>query len=454
MQFLGCKILGVICGPAKNFGSAYPHLPVLAHFMKLICRACSDRCTIPAVVLLLFLAINVPVPTAAAATQSEIEYGLYLSKAGNCMSCHTRANGDQFAGGVVFETPFGTIYSTNITPDAETGIGEWTLQDFAMALREGERPDGQHLYPVFPYTSYTMASDAEIAALFAYFQALPAVKYRPPENDLGFPYGQRWTLGMWKSIYFDEGRYVPNPDRTPEWNRGAYLVNGLTHCGMCHSPRNFLGATDEDLALTGSTYTENVDGKSLSWSSTNLTSSNNGLGLWSVEDIVSYLQLGVSSRAGVFGPMNEVIASGTAHLTQQDLRAMAVYLKSLAANEQENDSEPDEDTMRQGSLLYDIHCGTCHLPTGLGSDTTGPPLLGSPVTLAADPASLINITLYGPRLPRVAPSAEWEARAWQRMDSYAAILDNEEMAALSSFIRNAWGNSADEVTPKQVAKQR
>jgi mono/diheme cytochrome c family protein len=280
------------------------------------------------------------------------------------------------------------------------------------------------------------------------------VKFRPLANDLGFPYSKRWALRMWKSLYFDEGRFTPDPDRSTEWNRGAYLVTGPAHCGMCHTPRNVLGGPDDDLELTGASYTDEIGGRSLTWSATNLTSAQSGLGSWTVDDIVAYLKSGVSLRAGVFGPMNEVIVNGTSHLEEQDLRAMAVYLKSLPANVQKSGSEPDEETMRRGSLLYDIHCGTCHLPTGLGSDTTGPPLLGSSVTLAADPASLINITLYGPQLPRTAPSAEWMARAWQSMEPYAALLDDEEAAALLSFVRNAWGNSAGEVTPRQVAKQR
>ena len=161
--------------------------------MRLVRRTCGTRCTIPSVVPFLLLAFGVPATTVAAASQSEIDYGMYLSKAGNCTSCHTRENGEAFAGGVAFQTEFGTIYSTNITPDAETGIGEWTLDDFAAALRGGVRPDGTHVYPVFPYTSYTMASDAEVAALFAYFQSLPAVKYRPPENDLRFPYTKKFS---------------------------------------------------------------------------------------------------------------------------------------------------------------------------------------------------------------------------------------------------------------------
>lgn len=449
-----CKILiHPACQGVVSATSAL-QLPVLTRLMRSNFQPRSVRRTISVVVRFLFLVSLIPFQAAAAASELDIENGMYLSKAGNCMSCHTRENGDPFAGGVAFETEFGTIYSTNITPDAETGIGAWTLEDFAKALREGERPDGEHLYPVFPYTSYTLTSDAEVAALFAYFQSLPPVRYQAPENDLGFPYSQRWTLGMWKSLYFDEGRFVPDPDRSSEWNRGAYLVNGPTHCGMCHTPRNFLGASDDDMAFTGGTYRDSIDGRSLNWSATNLTSAHSGLGSWSEDDIVAYLQSGVNSRAGVFGPMNEVILDGTMHLQEQDLRAMAVYLKSVPANEQKSGSDPDEDTIAAGSLLYDIHCGTCHLPTGLGSEDTGPPLVGSPVTLAADPASLINITLYGPQLPKTAPSEEWHARAWKRMEPYGSLLDDEKAAALLSYIRSAWGNSSGEVSPDQVADQR
>ncbi len=422
--------------------------------MKSNRRDCSVRCIVSAVAVFLFVAVSTPSSAIAAAGQSDIELGLYLSKAGNCMSCHTRANGEPFAGGVSFKTPFGIIYSTNITPDPETGIGAWTLDDFTRALREGKGPDGKHLYPVFPYTSFTMASDAEVAALFAYFQSLPPVKYSPPDNDLGFPYSQRWALGMWKALYFDEGRFEPDPGQSAEWNRGAYLVRGMAHCGMCHTPRNFLGAQKDGLELTGASYTDEIDGKVLTWSATNLTSAASGLGSWTVDELVSYLKKGVSSRAGVFGPMNEVVVDGTRHLEEQDLRAMAVYLKSLPAKGEKRGSVPKEETLRKGSLLYDIHCGTCHLPTGLGSDTTGPPLVGSSVTLANDPASLINITLHGPQLPHTAPSAEWQAREWQPMESYGHLMNDEEIAALLSFVRNAWGNEAGEVKPPQVAKQR
>ncbi|HET6629824.1 MAG TPA: cytochrome c [Woeseiaceae bacterium] len=388
------------------------------------------------------------------AATSLAEKGRYLATAGNCRTCHTHEGGKPFAGGVPFVTPFGTIYSTNITPDPQTGIGGWSAEEFSDALHEGVRADGKHLYPVFPYTAFTKLSDEDTAALFAYVQSLTPVQYVPPENDLGFPYSQRWGLGLWKALYFDEGKFVPNEHKSVEWNRGAYLVEGLGHCGMCHTPRNFMGASDEDLALTGGTYKDKIQGNLLDWSASNLTSSSSGLASWSVEDIAGYLKLGFTQRASVFGPMNEVVVNSTRHLSMDDVRAMAVYLKSLPANAQDGDDAADDEVLRAGSLQYDIHCGTCHLPTGLGSESTGPPLVGSPVVLATDPASLINITLYGAQLPERAPSEEWRARSWKVMEPFAQKMSDEDVAALLSYVRSAWGNAAGEVTPEQVAVQR
>ena len=393
--------------------------------------------------------------TAVAANLSEAEKrGEYLANAGNCVSCHTTDNGSPFAGGLEFETPFGTIYSTNISSDPEAGIGKWSLEEFTTAMREGKGADGKQLYPVFPYTSFTKVTDEDIADIYAYLKTVPAVKYTPPENDLGFPYSQRWALGPWKSLYFDEGRFEPQADQSEEWNRGAYLVEGLGHCGMCHTPRNFLGAIDTDMKMTGGTYMEEVEGKTSAWSAPNLTSADNGLAMWSVEELTDYLKLGYSHRAGVFGPMNKVIVNSTSKMTTEDVRAMAVYLKSLPANSQEIGKPADEATLRMGSVQYDIHCGTCHLPTGEGSLETGPPLLGSPVVMDVDPTSLINITIYGAQEPKISPSPDWKGRAWIRMESFDNKLNDEQAAALLSYVRSAWGHNASAVTPEQVAKQR
>lgn len=393
-------------------------------------------------------------PGPAAAEAGVVDRGRYLAAAGNCDSCHTREGGSAMTGGVAFETPFGTVYSTNITPDEETGIGGWTLEHFSRAMREGERPDGEHLYPVFPYTAFTRVSDEDIAALYAYLQTVPAARYTPPANTLGFPFSQRWALGLWKALFFEPGRFEPHPGQSPAWNRGAYLVEGLAHCGECHTPRNALGATDTSQALGGSTYLEQIEGKLSAWSASNLSAHSSGLAAWSEQDIADYLKYGFSPRAGVFGPMNKVVVNGTRHLSAEDVRAMAVYLKSLPAVARDSGERAEAATLRSGSIQYDIHCGTCHLPTGEGSAETGPPLLGSPVVLDADPASLINITLYGAQLPRVAPSVAWQGRGWKRMEAYAGKLSDEQAAALLSYIRSAWGHQAGAVSAAQVAEQR
>lgn len=402
---------------------------------------------------LFFAAMALPWLSGTAIAQ-EASYGAYLAKAGNCKSCHTAEDGPAYAGGLRFETSFGTIYSTNITPDPESGIGTWTLENFANALREGVRPGGEHLYPVFPYTAFRQLTDTDIAALFEYLQSIPPVSRPQIANDLDFPFNQRWALAAWKWLYLEEGSFAEDSSKSAEWNRGAYLVEGLGHCGMCHTPRNFLGAQQTDLAYTGATHTGHEDGLWLDWSSTNLTSADSGLGAWSTEDLVSFLKYGVSARASIFGPMNDVVVNSTRHLSEEDLRAMAVYLKSLPAKERLDGAQPDEQTMRQGALLYDIHCGTCHLPSGLGSDSTGPALAGSSVTLAPDPASLINVTLYGPGTPSLVPSEKWQSRSWERMEAYDDILKAEEAAALLTYVRNAWGNAAGEVTVEQVEAQR
>lgn len=407
--------------------------------------------------LTLVLLAGVPNLSIAAGADdlSELERaGAYLAAAGNCVSCHTSENGSPFAGGVAFETPFGTIYSTNISSDPELGIGNWSLEEFEAAMRHGKRPDGENLYPVFPYPSYTMISDEDVAAIYAYLKTIAPVNYSPPENDLGFPYNQRWAIGLWKSLYFDEGRFEPQPEQSEQWNRGSYLVEGLGHCGMCHSPRNFMGAIDTDLAMTGGTYMTSIEGKLSAWSAPNLTAADNGLAMWHEEDIRDYLKLGVSERAGVFGPMNEVVVNSTRHLSTEDVTAMAVYLKSLPANSQDISPPAEDEAIRAGSVQYDIHCGTCHLPTGLGAADTGPPLIGSPVVLDTDPSSLINITLFGAQTPETAPSDEWQSRRWQKMEPFAARLNDKQMADLLSFIRSTWGHEAGAVSEEQVATQR
>lgn len=387
-----------------------------------------------------------------AAGTADLERGRILALAGNCASCHSTAEGGFMAGGVAFETPFGRIYSTNITPDIDTGIGSWTPADFLASMREGVRPDGAHLYPVFPYTAFTRVSDEDMGALFAFLKSIPAVRQEAPENELSFPFNQRSLLGVWKALFLDEGAFRADPSRSEEWNRGAYLVEALAHCSACHSPRNFLGAEDSDKAMTGGVYVDRVPGgKYRPWSAPNLTSAPTGLGLWSRQQLVAYLKTGRNDFLETHGPMNEVILNSTRHLADSDVAAMAEYLKSLPANEQGPGPSPDPRVMGMGRTLYNLHCGTCHLPTGLGDPESAPRIAGgSLIVQASDPASLINVILYAPQLPH--PPLPSKRR--KPMEDFQYVLDDEEVAALATYIRNNWDNAAGAVSASQVAAQR
>lgn len=391
---------------------------------------------------------------AAVRAETEIERGEYLVRAANCVSCHTAPGEAVFAGGVPFPTDFGTIYSTNITPDKATGIGGWTYEQFAGAMRRGVRPDGQHLYPAFPYTSFTKIEDADLQALYAYFMSLRPVRAPARSNDLKFPYNQRELLGVWKALYLEEGRYVPDATRSAQWNRGAYLVEALAHCSACHSPRNFLGAEKADALYTGGVLQETDDERGMVVrAAPNLASSPHGLGAWSEDDIAAYLKVGINSRTRLMGTMNEVVLNSTRYLTDADTRAMAIYFKSLPPIAR-SASRPDRKVMELGARQYDIHCGTCHLPTGLGSNDTAPPLAGSVLAQAPDPSSLISLVINGPRLPQEAPSADWRARPWQSMTPFAQKLSDEQAAALLTYVRNSWGNAAGVVEPADIDRLR
>ncbi len=382
--------------------------------------------------------------------------GRYLARAADCISCHTTIDGEPYAGGVSFPTPFGVLYSTNITSDKQYGIGAWTLAQFTAALRQGVGPDGRHLYPVFPYSAFTKLSDQDVAALFAYFGTVAPVRAAPASNAMHFPFDQRWLMGPWKSLFFEAGRFQVDASKSARWNRGAYLVEALGHCGACHSPRNRLGAqSGTQIAYSGGQYyEEDEDGRMVEQAPVNLTPSAVGLGAWSEQDIADYLKTGASSRTRVMGAMNAVILNSTRYLSDEDDAAIAVYLKSLPAVAPPVDSKPDADTLRAGALQFDIHCGTCHLPSGLGSPNTAPPLVGSAIAQTANPASLINLVLFGPRDPVEKPSAQWRGKGWREMPAFDQQLTDADAAALLTYVRNAWGNAAAPVTARAVAEQR
>ena len=385
---------------------------------------------------------------AAHVPPTAVERGRYLADAGNCFSCHTRPGGKPYAGGVPFETPFGTLYSTNITPDRATGIGSWSAQDLRRALHEGIAANGSRLFPAFPYPSYTKVTDADVDDLYAYLRTIAPVKAAVPRN--GWMFSQRWTLRLWNAMFFEPGRFVADPKQSAEWNRGAYLVEGLGHCSACHSPRDAFMSEVTEQAHQGGEMTESLgDGKSRRWSAVNLTSASNGLAAWSVDELTRYLHKGVSRRAGAFGPMNEVIVNSLMKLSGEDVRAMAVYLKSLPPRGEYTGEPITPEVANTGAELYEEHCEECHGESGRGGMFGGPPLAGSAIVLADDPASLLNVILHGPQLPKQVSFGQWET-----MQAYGEALDDAQIAAVANYVRGSWKNRARALTPDEVARQR
>jgi mono/diheme cytochrome c family protein len=406
----------------------------------------------------------------AEAQQPLAQQGRYLATAGDCISCHTQPGGKPFAGGRPLNTPFGVIYSANITPDPNTGIGAWTEPQFERALRAGIAADGTHLYPAFPYTSYTRVTDQDVHALYAYMRSIKPVSYVPPKNKMPFPFSVRASLAGWNLMFLDEGRFAPDASHSAEWNRGAYLTQGLGHCGACHSPRNFLGGERSADALTGGEYLDDITDEVVdnsitpldesivrTWSAPNLTQAPSGLGAWPLEAIAAYLKTGHSARAGAFGPMSEVIGNSTSHLTDPDIHAIAIYLKSLAPATQGVPPNAAADSLRAGEVVYTTRCADCHLPSGLGmpraantdASKTAPPLAGSAALQAPNPATLINIILYG------AHEAALTDGSWPTMSGFelSVGLDDEQIAALCTYVRSSWGNQAAPVDAATVARQ-
>jgi alcohol dehydrogenase (quinone), cytochrome c subunit len=392
-----------------------------------------------------------PGPTAvpdALVQDALAERGKYLADAANCLSCHTREDGEPFAGGVAFETPLGTLYSTNITPDIDTGIGTWTPADLRRAMHEGVAPGGRRLYPAFPYPSYTQVTDEDFDAIYAFLRTIKPVTYTAPGN--GILFSQRWTMRIWNALFFEPGRFDVDTGQSAEWNRGAYLVEGLGHCGACHTPRNLFMAEIRERAHQGGVMSDHAaDGSSRRWFAVNLTSATNGLAAWSEDDLFRYLHTGFSRRAGTFGPMNKVIVNSLRHLSADDVRAMAGYIKSLpAGGEYEGDGVPS-DLVDAGRPIYEEHCEKCHGESGRGGFFGGPPLAGSAIVQSDNPISLFNVVLHGPETPEEVSFGKWED-----MTSYADTLSDEETAAVSNFVRGSWGNRARPVTEAEVSAQR
>jgi mono/diheme cytochrome c family protein len=383
-------------------------------------------------------------------SHAEIERGRYLVAAGDCAACHTNERGQPFAGGLAVPTPFGTIYSTNITPDGETGIGNWTSDEFYRAMHEGMAPGGEHLYPAFPYPWYTKLTRQDVDAIRSYLATLAPVHQENKPTELPWPFSVREAMAGWNALYFKEGTFRSNPQKTAEWNLGAYLVEGLGHCGACHSPKNFAGAPKRDKAFQGG-YGEN-------WYATSLGGDlHDGLGQWSEQDIVQYLKTGVNKRAAAFGPMAEVVHDSTQQLDDKDLHAIAVYLKDLPPHESTNppaataDNGPkaDADRVTRGHGLYIDDCAGCHMENGEGIAGVFPPLRGNNVVQAKDAETVVHIILSGEKT--AVTKADPTGLA---MPAFDWKLSNDQVADLVTYLRGAWGNRGDAIDAGKVADTR
>ncbi|MGN6057597.1 MAG: c-type cytochrome [Sphingomicrobium sp.] len=371
-----------------------------------------------------------------------IRRGRYLTIAGDCVSCHTRRGGRPFEGGLGLETPFGIIYSANLTSDRENGIGAWTPDQFYRALHEGVAPGGKHLYPALPYPHFTIVSRSDTDAILAYLKTVPPVDYAQPFNRLPFPVDIRASLIGWNAINFSPHAFRGNPAMSPQWNRGAYLVEGLEHCGACHTPKSALGAELNDQAFRGAVI-EN-------WVAPDLTGNpRTGLGRWSAGDIVQYLRTGRNAHANASGLMGEVVAYSTSLLSDSDLSAIATYIKSLRPSPDQASPAPGAGAMRAGSAVFFDGCTACHLAGGKGQPGMFPPLQGSSVAQQRDPTGVIRLILAGTRTgpTRSRPS-------FQSMPSFAWKLSDQEVADVATYVRNSWGNRAPPVDAHQVAAVR
>ncbi len=398
-----------------------------------------------------------PVLQGVATAGSLIARGAYLARAADCVACHTTAGGKAFAGGLAFKLPFGTLYSSNITSDPKTGIGNWSDDDFVRALHDGIRHDGQRLYPAFPYTSYSLLSRDDVLAIKAYLFSLPAVEQATPLPALSFPFNQRWAMGLWNAAFFKSERFVPEAAKSAQWNQGAYLANALAHCAECHTPRNIGFALDHRNALAGAV----VNG----WQAPNITADAlYGIGKWSDEELYQYLRFGHAAGHGsAGGPMGEAVENSLQYLAPQDTRALISYLRSVPARAGHNpvaiNPQPDSVAksgayapapttpagLQPGLRLFEASCASCHQWNGGGAQTGNAALLGARAVNDVSGRNVVQTILHGANM-RIGSGEVL-------MPSFASFTD-DEIAQLSNYVIFQFGGKPGKVTPETVAAQR
>jgi mono/diheme cytochrome c family protein len=389
---------------------------------------------------------------AALAQASLVERGAYLARAADCTACHTAKDGKEYAGGLGFKMPFGTLYSTNITPDKETGIGNYSDQDFLNAVHRGIRRDGVRLYPAMPFTSYTYMTDADALAIKAYLFSLPPVRAAIPANTLTFPFNQRWTMIFWSALFNPDGRFEPDTSKSPEWNRGAYLTEALAHCGECHTPRNLAFALNNHKKFAGAV--------TAGWRAFNISADKNtGVGAWSDEDLVSYLSIGHASGHGTAsGPMGEAVDHSLSHLAQQDIRAVVGYLRSVPAiaspdlpatlappaPASHRDGGGSQD--RRGKMVFEGACVSCHGWTGESPISPFATLTGAWAVNDPGATNVAQIIIFGTR--RHTPPGAIS------MPAFGSTHSDAEIAAVANYVTARFGSKASRLTAQDVAELR
>jgi mono/diheme cytochrome c family protein len=405
----------------------------------------------------LFFLLAIPASHADENVGPPASPGEYVARAGDCVSCHSVPGGKAFAGGLKMGSPLGNIYSTNITPDPETGIGNYSLDDFSRAVRHGIAKDGHRLYPAMPYPSYAKITDVDIAALYDFFmKQVPPVHQENMKNEIPSLLSFRWPLAIWRLLFTTSGSYTAKSDHDADWNRGAYLVQGLGHCGACHTPR---GLAFQEKALDDSSA-EYLSGALLdAWYAPDLRGDlRTGLGAWSKDDVVDFLKAGHNRAETAFGSMVDVVNNSTPYLSDSDLNAIAIYLKSLPGTSTQQPVAYDDATTsalrsghasQPGATVYTGTCANCHGFDGKGFRPYMPSLAGNPIVLDNDPSSLINLVLNGsnPLVVKGTPDS-------YRMPQFRQQYSDQEIADVITFIRNGWGNQAPAVTGDAVAKLR
>jgi mono/diheme cytochrome c family protein len=418
------------------------------------------KTTLKALALAAAVTASFALPTLShAADDALVTRGEYLAKAGDCIACHSTPHGKPFTGGLKMMTPMGAIYSTNITPDPETGIGQYSEDDFKRAMREGIAKDGHNLYPAMPYPSYAKVNDDDMHALYTYFMhGVAPIKQANREPDIKWPLNMRWPLKFWNIVFLEKGVYQDKTGKDVAWNRGAYLIQGLGHCGSCHTPRG-IAFQEQALDESGALY---LSGSPIdNWFASNLTGEHNvGLGRWSEADVAQFLKTGANQHASAFGSMTDVINNSTQALTDVDVAAMSRYLKSLPAAGGSGgpayayDAKATKVSLTRpandaGARVYTAFCMHCHGVDGRGFAPMLAPLAGNPNVLEKNASSLINVTLNG-----TGDLVIGGVPAAYPMPKYGPVLNDQQIADVLTFIRAGWNNGARGVGAGDVAKVR